>query len=57
MLPMEVWARDRVARWHARRADRRAMRAERRLHQKSDFTDHARRAEGQAWSKGGFFTK
>lgn len=53
MWDMGVAARARWARLRERRADRRATRAERRTHQKGDFTDHARRAEGQAWSKGG----
>jgi hypothetical protein len=47
----------RFARWREHRADRRVLRAERRLRGKGDFQDAARRAEGQAWSKGGYFTK
>ena len=47
----------RVARWRERRSDRRALRAERRGRGKGNFEDAARRGEGQAWSKGGFFTR
>ena len=47
------------ARWRERRAHRRALRSERRLHRhmKEDFTDAARRAESDVSSKGGYFTR
>lgn len=57
MWDMGIVARARLTRWRDRRADRRATRAERRAHGRSDFTDHARKAEGQVWGKGGFFSK
>ena len=48
----------RLVRYQERRADRRALRAERRGRSKGDFTDAARKAESHArTAKGGFFTK
>jgi hypothetical protein len=45
-------------RWYRERlSNRRALRAERRTHPKGDFTDAARKAEGKAWGKGGYYTK
>jgi hypothetical protein len=47
----------RLERFRRRLADRRALRADRKLHDRPDVGDAARRAEGQAWSKGGYFTR
>jgi hypothetical protein len=43
-----------LERWRERRAGRRVLRAERRSNGRGDFQDAARRAEGDAWSKGRF---
>jgi hypothetical protein len=49
--------RNRLERARQRLADRRALRAQRRLRNHGDVGDAARKAEGQAWSKGGMFTR
>jgi hypothetical protein len=55
--PMSNPTAGRFERWRQRRSDRQALRAERRLRGKGDVESAARQAEGQAWSKGGYFTK
>jgi hypothetical protein len=47
----------RLAYHRERRANARALRAERRGRSKGDFTDAARKAEGEAQTKGGMFSK
>jgi hypothetical protein len=47
----------RLAYYRDRRANRRALRAERRGRPKDDFTDAARKAESSAQTKGGYFQK
>jgi hypothetical protein len=44
----------RFAHWRERRANRRALRAERRMRGGGAFQDSARRAEGDAWGTGRF---
>jgi hypothetical protein len=44
----------RLARWRERRADRRKLRAERRLRSRGNFGDAASRAQGDVWSKNRF---
>jgi hypothetical protein len=44
-------------RMRERGADRRALRAQRRMRARGDVGDAARKAEGEAWRHGGFFTR